>query len=32
MTPANIYKNMDSSFEGFFYKREYSRKNFNFLI
>lgn len=25
-------KYMDSSFEGFFYQREYSLKNFNFLL
>jgi len=28
----DIYKQMDSSLEGFFYKRKYDLKNFNFLL
>lgn len=32
MTPETIYKKMDSTIEGFFYKREFNRKNFNFLL
>jgi hypothetical protein len=28
----DVYKKMDSSLEGFFYKRNFSLKNFNFLL
>ncbi|EGR33964.1 pentatricopeptide repeat domain protein [Ichthyophthirius multifiliis] len=30
--PLNIYKKMDTSIEGFFQKRSYTIKNFNFLL
>lgn len=32
MNPMNVYKNMDTSMEGFFNKRQYNVKNFNFLL
>ncbi|EAR87412.2 PPR domain protein (macronuclear) [Tetrahymena thermophila SB210] len=32
MNPLNVYKKMDTSFDGFFLKREYNKKNFNFLL
>ena len=32
MRPQDVYKKMDSSIEGFFYKREYNLYNFNFLL
>ena len=32
MRPQDVLKSMDTSIEGFFYKREYSQANFNFLL
>ncbi|KRX00511.1 hypothetical protein PPERSA_06154 [Pseudocohnilembus persalinus] len=32
LTPQNMYQQMDSSFDGFFSKRNFSIKNFNFYI
>lgn len=32
MRAQDVYKKMDSSLEGFFYKRDYNIKNFNFLL
>lgn len=32
MRPQDVYKKMDSSLEGFFFKREYNLFNFNFLL
>lgn len=32
MRIQDIYKKMDSSFEGFFKKREYNIENFNYLM
>lgn len=32
MRPQDVYKKMDSTVEGFFYKREYNIQNFNFLL
>jgi hypothetical protein len=32
MSPNAYLKNIDSSFENFFYQRDYSVKNFNFYL
>ncbi len=32
MTPNEFMKNIDTSFESFFYQRDYSLKNFNFYL
>jgi pentatricopeptide repeat protein len=32
LRPQEVYKIMDSSLEGFFFKRPYDLKNFNFLL
>lgn len=32
MTPSQIYKKLDTSLEGFFFKRPFTLKNFNFLL
>jgi hypothetical protein len=32
LTPGGYLKHMDTSFESFFYQRDYSMKNFNFYL
>jgi hypothetical protein len=32
VTPGSYVKHIDTSFESFFYQREYTLKNFNFYL